>query len=41
MDSFIYFWCGLTLVVAAVLFFPLFIFLATIYGVVALAAMLF
>lgn len=41
MDSFIYFWCGLTLVVAAVLFFPLFIFLAAIYGVVALAAMLF
>lgn len=41
MDTFIYFWGGLVLVTMAVLFLPVFLFLAAIYGVIAIAALLF
>lgn len=41
MDTFIYFWGGLVLITMAVLFLPVFLFLAAIYGVIAIAALLF
>ncbi|MFM7044807.1 MAG: hypothetical protein ACKO27_06810 [Ilumatobacteraceae bacterium] len=41
MDSFIYFWGGLVMVTMAVLFLPVFLVLAAIYAVVAIAALLF
>lgn len=41
MDSFIYFWGGLVMVMMAVMFLPVFLFLAAVYAVVAIAALLF
>lgn len=40
MDKFIYFWCILVCIIGAIVFLPVFLFVAGAWGILALLAMI-